>query len=284
MLEKFKLALTILGTAVILASCQMTGTELGGDNTVSRNTFSNMHWGNGYWTVAGASVPGRYAVVPDPATGDGAVQRFTLREGDCGKSQYWDDCIHNSGRYEFMEDVWDHPSYGPQSQPKEAWYAWEVRLDEGTLYGRNQPIGPLILGQFKQGSLNCPLIILKHQSGYNDSSLEVMLSHDTGLEPPRDCATTATQTVGRVPDVIGRWARVEMFIRWSSGDDGRVDVYFDGTQRMSYNGPTCVGDCTNIYRKYGIYFANQRGGTPLTEINAYYRNIGRATSREELPR
>ncbi|MDC1399718.1 polysaccharide lyase [Yoonia sp.] len=244
------------------------------------NPFKNLRWGNGYWTVAQRSVPGNYAVVPDPETGTGAVQRFTLRQGDCGG----EDCRHNSGRFEFMEDVWDHPSYGPQAQPREAWYSWEVRLDEGTLYGRNQPIGPMIVGQFKQGALNCPLIILKHQSGYNDNSLEVMLSHDTGRQPPHDCATTATETIGSVTDLIGRWARVEMFVRWSSDADGRVEVFFNGARRMNYTGPTCIGNCEDIYRKYGLYFANQRGGTPLTEINAYYRNLGRSATREGLPR
>jgi hypothetical protein len=284
MLNKLIRAVGVLGATAILASCQVDTAQLADDSVVTRNPFADMRWGNGYWTVSAASVPGRYAVVPDPETGTGAVQRFTLREGDCGTGPNWDDCLYNSGRYEFQEDVWDHPSYGAQSQPRKAWYSWEVRLDEGTLYGQNQPIGPIILGQFKQGTTSCPLIILKHQSGFNDSNLQVMLSYDTGRDPPNDCRTTATRVVGSVTDLIGRWARVEMFIRWSSGDDGRVDVYFDGAQRMSYTGPTCIDDCANIYRKYGIYFANQRGGTPLTEINAYYRNLGRASTREGLPR
>lgn len=225
-----------LGVATSLASCQIDSAEIADATAVLRNPFADMRWGNGYWKVANASVPGRYAVVSDPETGIGAVQRFTLREGDCGTSHEWDDCRYNSGRYEFQEDIWDHPSYGPQSQPKEAWYSWEVRLDEGTLYGRNQPIGPLILGQFKQGGHGCPLIILTHRAGSSNTSLSVRLSRDSGLEPPNDCPTLSGEPVGSVTDLIGRWARVEMFIRWSSGDDGRVVVYFDGVQRMTYTG------------------------------------------------
>lgn len=280
MLDKLMRAVGVLVATVVLTSCQMAGVELGDDSAVTRNPFDNMRWGDAYWQTSDLEVPGRYSVVPDPETGAGAVQRFTLREGDCSGQ----DCRYNSGRFEFTENIWDRPRFGVLRQPTEAWYSWEVWLDEGTLYGRNQPIGPLILGQFKQGNINCPLLILKHQSGFNDSHLQVMLSHDTGRDPPNDCATTATRVVGSVTDLIGRWARVEMFIRWSSSDDGRVDVFFDGTQRMSYTGPTCIDDCANIYRKYGIYFANQRGGTPLTEINAYYRNLGRASTQEGLPR
>ncbi|WP_439508962.1 heparin lyase I family protein [Yoonia sp.] len=283
MLRAIRNVTLALGVAISLASCQIDSAEIADSTSVVGNPFADMRWGNGYWTTNSTSVPGRYAVVSDPETGTGAVQRFTLREGDCDTSRDWDDCRYNSGRYEFQEDIWDHPSYGPQSQPKEAWYSWEVRLDEGTLYGSDQPNGPLILGQFKQGTVGCPLIILTHHSGFNDTSLNVWLQRDSGLEPPNDCPIVGEARVGSVTDLIGRWARVEMFIRWSRGDDGRVDVYFDGTQRMSYSGPTCVGNCTNIFRKYGIYFANQRG-KPLTEINAYYRNVGRARTREGLPR
>ena len=280
--------LTMVITAItLLASCKTTDMPTPGSAGASiSNPFANMRWGNGYWIVAENSVPGAYAVVPDPETGTGVVQRFTLREGDCGTGRYWDDCKYRSGRYEFMEDVWDHPSYRPRSQPKEAWYSWEVRLGEGTKYGTNQPMGPITLGQFKQGTTSCPLIILRHQAGHRDSNLMVTLSRDTGLEPPKDCAPpeAGDQEVGDINELIGRWARVEMFIRWSSRDDGRVDVYIDGEQRMAYEGPNCLRACNDIYRKYGLYFANQRGGTPLSEINAYYRNVGRSSKRENLPR
>ena len=82
--------------------------------------------------------------------------------------------------------------------------------------------------------------------------------------------------------MIGNWVRVEMFVRWSSDENGRLEVYLDGKNKMNYDGPTCFAPCKNIYRKYGLYFANQRGGTPLSEINAYYRNVDRSLKRENL--
>lgn len=269
-----------LGIITVLASCKIDNAELSDESVVMQNPFAGMRWGGAMWQTGKWDVPGRYTVVPDPETGDKAVQKFTLREGDCA----WKDCQYNSGRFEVTENIWDKPRFGERRQPEEAWYSWEVRLDEGTLYGRNQPMGPIILGQFKQQNINCPILTFRHQSGHNDSSLLVALARDTGLEPPRDCDSSPEQVVGTMPELIGRWARVEMFIRWSSGDDGWVDVYLDGEQRMAYKGPTCVRNCQRIFRKYGIYFANQRGGTPLTEINAFYRNVGRASKREGLPR
>ena len=205
MLAVIKNGMLALAAATILASCQMDSAEIANDSSVTRNPFADMRWGNGYWIVAENSVPGAYAVVPDPETGTGVVQRFTLREGDCGTGRYSDDCRYNSGRYEFIEDIWDHPSYGPQSQPRESWYSWEVRLDEGTKYGTNQPMGPIILGQFKQGTTSCPLIILRHQAGHSDSNLMVTLSRDTGLEPPKDCAPpeAGDQEVGDINELIG---------------------------------------------------------------------------------
>ncbi|PXW69304.1 polysaccharide lyase-like protein [Loktanella sp. PT4BL] len=280
MMNMLKQAVGILGATIILASCQLDTAQLADDSAATRNPFADMRWGDAYWQTSDLEVQGGYSVVPDPETNAGVVQRFTLREGQCSGQ----DCRYNSGRFEFTENIWDRPRFGDVRQPTTSWYSWEVRLDEDTLYGRNQPIGPIILGQFKQGMVNCPLLIFRHQSGYNDTSLNVTLSRDSGLEPPYDCPSIGDERVGSVTELIGRWARVEMFIRWSSGEDGRVDVYIDGTQRMSYAGPTCIDDCAKIYRKYGIYFANQRGGTPLTEINALYRNIGRASTREGLPR
>ena len=197
------------------------------------------------------------------------------------KTATWDDCQYNSGRYEFYEGI---RQFKPRGQAKEMWYSWEVRLDEGTKWGKRQPIGPIILGQFKQNPINCPLIIYKHQSGFNDSNMQVMISADTGREPPNDCKTVATKTVGSIKDLIGNWVRMEMFIRWSDDSDGYLEVFLDGNKKMTYQGPTCFAPCTNIYRKYGLYFANQRGGTPLSEINAYYKNVGRSLKRENLPK
>lgn len=247
--------------------------------SVTNNPFNKKTWGNGYWRVADASIQGNYAVVPDPERNTDLVQKFTLREGDCGKTLTWDDCQFNSGRYEFFEGI---RQYKPRGQAKEMWYSWEVRLDEGTRWGKQQPIGPIILGQFKQNPINCPLIIYKHQSGFTDSNMQVMISADTGKEPPNDCKTVAIKTVGSIKDLIGNWVRVEMFVRWSSDENGRLEVYLDGKNKMIYDGPTCFAPCTNIYRKYGLYFANQRGGTPLSEINAYYRNVDRSLKRENL--
>ena len=248
--------------------------------SLSQQPYKNNSWGSGYWRVADASIEGNYAVVADPEKPERMVQKFTLKEGDCGKTINWDDCQYNSGRYEFVEDI---RSYKPRGQAKEMWYRWEVRLDEGTRWGKQQPIGPIILGQFKQNPINCPLIIYKHQSGSNDSDMQVMISADTGKDPPNDCKSVATKTVGSIKDLIGIWVRVEMFIRWSDDSDGYLEVYLDGKRKMKYQGPTCFAPCTNIYRKYGLYFANQRGGTPLSEINAYYRNVGRSLKRENLP-
>ena len=244
----------------------------------THNPFNNNTWGNGYWRIAETSVDGNYAVVADPEKPDRLVQKFTLREGDCGTGKYSDDCKYNSGRYEFLEA---RRQYLPRGQAKEMWYSWEVRLDEGTRWGKQQPKGPIILGQFKQNSINCPLIIYKHQSGFNDSNMQVMISADTGREPPNDCKTVATKRVGSIKDMIGNWVRVEMFIRWSSDENGHLEVYLDGKNKMIYDGPTCFAPCTNINRKYGLYFANQRG-TPLSEINAYYRNVDRSLKRENL--
>lgn len=248
--------------------------------SVNQHPYKNNTWGDGYWRVADASIEGNYAVVPDPENSETMVQKFTLREGDCGKTATWDDCQYNSGRYEFYEGI---RQFKPRGQAKEMWYSWEVRLDEGTKWGKQQPIGPIILGQFKQNPINCPLIIYTHQSGFNDSDMVIRLSTDTGKEPPKDCKTLAEQKVGSIKDLMGRWVRMEMFVRWSSDDDGHLLVYLDGKNKMTYEGPTCFAPCTNIYRKYGLYFANQRGGTPLSEINAYYRNVGRSLKRENLP-
>lgn len=51
----------------------------------------------------------------------------------------------------------------------------------------------------------------------------------------------------------GRWVDWVFHVRWSPGEDGRIEVWRDGEQVVSDNGPNCVGADYAPYFKFGIY-------------------------------
>ncbi|MDU8946429.1 heparin lyase I family protein [Ovoidimarina sediminis] len=273
-----KKSLLLVIAASLVAACQTTS---GNEGASARSTASPDFGDFGPWFNAERSIGGDAYRRVTTTTSDGGqmlMEQFSVASGQCvGR-----DCQNNSSRQERQENIYDYPRHGSQRQPKEAWYGWEIMLAEGTAWGTDQAIGPIILGQFKQGGVNCPLFIFKHQAGYTDPAIEMALPRGTGLpEGEGDCVQPVSSQAGDVRQLIGTWGRIELFVRWAPDETGLLVGYFNGRKVMEHRGATCVEDCENIYFKYGIYYANQRerASKPVT---AFYRNVSRSLDRKSL--
>ena len=67
-----------------------------------------------------------------------------------------------------------------------------------------------------------------------------------------------------LPDIqLGRWTDMVYHVRYSSGEDGRIEVWMNGTQVVSYRGATASeAGADRFYNKVGLY--RDRWKEPMT--------------------
>ena len=197
------------------------------------------------------------------------AERFILRPGDCPRST--GDCNADRERIEFAER---NPA---QPVGSEVWVGWSIYLppDMPTRFDSN-----LILGQFHQRDDSGPEILFLVIDGiYQLKMTDPRRLDDDPMNPIPDF-----RKIDLIPvsSMRGRWTRLVVNARWSRGDDGFIRVYLNGRQAWAYDGPT-TNSTAPIYYKYGIYrsFVSRCGG-PCPELTAYFANVVRGNSREEV--
>lgn len=210
---------------------------------------------------------GGYATV---AFNDGTrAEQFILRPGDCPRST--GDCSADRERIEFAER---NPA---QPVGSEVWVAWSIYMPPGT---PTRLATNLVLGQFHQRDNSGPELMFQVLDGqYGIKMTDPYRLDDDPMNPIPDFRNVNLVSLA---SMRGRWTRVMVNARWSRGDDGFIRVYLNGTERWSYNGPTTNSNAP-IYFKYGVYRSSvSRCGGPCPELTAYYADVVRGTSREEV--
>ncbi|RVU35282.1 hypothetical protein EOI86_18990 [Hwanghaeella grinnelliae] len=210
--------------------------------------------------------PYGYMLVPDP-TGNAptaVVERFELRDGDCGVNGAWSDCEKDRERSELRE-------MGARSpEGTEAWYGWSFYLPQDW-----PDVWPTktVLGQFHQ--------IRSHP-------IWMFLLKNGGLVLDDQSTGRTTRTVELIPkdDLRDRWHRVEINANWRNDDQGFFRVWIDGETKIAWTGPTM--DAETVYFRYGVYrsfvsrFKNATGADTMPTQTAYFANVRRAAAREGL--
>ena len=231
------------------------------------------------WQENEGNVQGGYSHIKDPSgETDSLVELFSLKPGQCAAG----DCKHNSSRWEKVENVYQYPTNGTRGQPKEAWYSWEIYLPKDFAYGKSQAKGPILMGQFKENKgYGCPHVALWHHTRGLDA-YDLVIQQNLDDPPPNDCKVVYARPLSRIKPMLGEWSKIELRVKWSLGNDGEIDAYFNSRQVIKYRGPTCYVDCNEFNNfRYGVYFANQREKETLP-VDVAYRNVKRAGSREQL--
>lgn len=204
-----------------------------------------------------------YAVVPDP-TGSAPtpeVERFEVRPGDCGANSGWNDCATDRERSELGEKG---------TETGEAWYGWSLYVPADTV---NVYPTKVDLGQFHQHGAHVIWMFQNDAGGYH---------LDRHVPKP------AKMYVELIPKggLRGRWHRIEVNARWTSGPDGFFRVWVDGVKKADYRGQTCT-TCT-VYFKYGLYrsflsrYERAKGTDEVPAQVVYYANVRRSDTREGL--
>lgn len=225
-----------------------------------------------------------YALTRTDPFGSGSrehVHQFQIVPGECGNAADRGDCSDDpsnrsliSVRSELSENNHRGTRYG-RIQPSEAWYEWEYGFPAGFPFGPRQASGYYIFGQWHNGE--CPHMNLGNWVNNDDYALhlrinQISLGHRFG-----ECQPLVTLPVVDLREIEGRWARLRIFVRWSTESDGVVNVFVDDVLRTTYSGRTLIAGLEGRnHFDFGIYLANTRNINTVEPGMLYYRNVRRA--------
>jgi hypothetical protein len=172
-------------------------------------------------------------------SGIGSV-RITVKEGDIDQTNE-EDGVHleraelDSGRHPFLH--------------RDVWVGFSFLVPSGFPVVDNR----LVFAQWKQhGFSGGPLVAQRFRKG--EHYLTVRIPNAT----PEDTRRFPLPKI-----MFDRWSDMIYHVRFSAGTDGRVELWMNGLQLVSYAGPTAVENGENsFYHKIGLY--RDRCKEPMT--------------------
>lgn len=204
-----------------------------------------------------------YKVIDDP-TGTAPfkkVERFELRNGDCSKNPWWDDCKNDRERVELMQRV------ESQASKKIEWYGWSFFVDKN--FPSVYPV-KLSIAQF-----------------YDDGAMQpvwMFQVNDGGLYIESMMKTSKVQEyIIPANELSNRWHSIEVEVKWSTQKDGFLNVWVDKNRKLSYSGQTLISG--KYYLKYGLYRSylsrfKKKGPIPTQSI--YFSNVKMGKTQKNI--
>jgi hypothetical protein len=180
---------------------------------------------------AGRYAPGATTVTTERVRAGSAAVRITVKEGDV--YQVGGDGL-DTERAEL--DSGKHPFVG-----REVWYGFSFLVPEGFPVVDNR----LVIAQWKQNGVNGgPLVAQRFRDGrlYLTARLP-------GVRGEND------QKSYRLPPIrFGVWNDMVYHAQFSTGRDGRVEVWMNGKRVVTHAGANCLKEGENrIYNRIGLY-------------------------------
>lgn len=224
------------------------------------------------------SVPKSVAKIRDPTGGapTSTVYSFRLPSGYCNPKPYAagspeSDCTYNSSRSQMRENKF--------TQPAQSWYGWSVYFPADFVYGDRQARGHYMFAYWHNHQ--CPHLGFSNGRGAdNDGNLYLETSRSFGNY---ECAENDVIKVASFRDLVGKWNRFEMFVKWANDGSGRAQVYLDGELKVDYSGPTLTKGLENInYFKFGLYLCCTKDVARIKGTQLYFANVRSARTREGL--
>jgi hypothetical protein len=188
---------------------------------------------------SGRYAPGAVVVSRDHARSGHSSVRITVEEGDV--EQRSDD-----GRASERAEL-DSGKYALRSH--EIWYGFSFLIPVGFPVIDNR----LVIAQWKQNKAAPPLVAQRFRKGQHYVTVNRPESLDS--DNPLRYA---------LPDIeFGAWNDMVYHFRYSSAQDGLVEIWMNGDKIVSHHGPTAVPDGPNqFYNKIGLY--RDRWKHPMT--------------------
>lgn len=222
------------------------------------------------------------------------VHAFSIYGGKCKSGKLPDnsgksDCDYGSVRSELREQKRGKSFFSAFPQPSPVWYGFDLLIPNNYPTKGQQVPAFNIFAQWKAES--CPHMAISHWTRPNhENALFLFLSKHVGPWENHDCEAVAVKKITNMPETKGRWTRFEIFVNWSSGRDGKVEVYVNGTKKLTYHGPnldpnniTETGKRSNKnYFSFGNYLSRSKGIDKIRPGTIYFANVHRAKSREAL--
>lgn len=229
------------------------------------------------------SVPGSVSIIDDP-TGSAPTKKvfsFDIPTGACSDAPYQPgepetDCYFNSTRSQYKEFVWETKANGT-AQPNEAWYGWSVYFPEDFPYGKLQTNGSAEFFYWHNG--HCPHVNFTNSAGRQDT-FNLTLNRYIGKY---ECLPALSLPLMEFKDLLGKWNRFEVFVKWETDDSGEVRVYLDGRYLAKYKGATLVPEFKDlVYFKFGLYLCCTPGVDTIKPMRTFYSAIRRGEDRGDL--
>jgi hypothetical protein len=208
------------------------------------------------------------------------VFSFNLPSGYCSDEKYGDgtssDCTFNSSRSQMVEEVARTKENGTK-QPAEAWYGFSVYFPTDFPYGTKQTKGHYDLAYWHNDK--CPHLTFQNFAG-NSDILSLGTNTATG---GYDCRPGPQLKVANFADLVGKWNRFEIYVKWSEGDNGEAKVYLNGEYAVQYKGPTLTaGLGQKNYFKFGVYLCCTEDVKKIVGTNVLYAAVKRSETRAGL--
>jgi hypothetical protein len=188
-------------------------------------------YGSGRYVAGAITLSNAYA-----RSGKQSVQ-ITVKTGD----------IKQTGGDDKLTERAELDSGGHPILDRDAWYGFSFLIPNGFPVVDNR----LVIAQWKQSSLiGGPLVAQRFRNGQHYLTVR-------RAESGRNDKKYSLPTLE-----MGKWNDMVYHIRFSL-DDGYVEVWMNGTQIVSHQGPTAFKDGENgFYNKFGLY--RDRWEEPMT--------------------
>lgn len=217
--------LLILSYSLFLTACS----SVGSDSNLSLTKASPI----GFKSYGVTTV---YVANGEPVRTDDSSLRFEVRNGDCGRSQSWNDCLKDRQRHEYVSENFNG----------EIWFNWSIYIPKEL-----ESISPatVTLGQFHQRDTFSPPFMFQtsvihsgQKSGYN-------------IDRQMGGSTLENKSLLTDAEMRGRWTDILVHANWKTDYRGffRIYVNAETVPRYQYVGPTIDKKGGSPYFKFGIY-------------------------------
>jgi Polysaccharide lyase len=260
----------------IVAVASFVALQTGALSAKDRGTFDP-------FVVDDLSAPKTARLIKDP-TGSSPtpeVYSFSIPSGYCNPKRYDpstpdSDCKYNSARSQIRENVFATKKYG-KVQPSESWYGWDAYFPKEFPFGASQTRGHYEFAYWHNHQ--CPHLSFAHDAG-TGTDLYLQTNVQTGNY---ECAPGVKLPVSKFSDLLGKWSRFEVFVKWADNKGGKVEVFLGGKQVLNYDGPNLTKGLEDInYFKFGLYLCCTSDHKQIKATSVLFTNVKRAAKREQL--
>lgn len=189
------------------------------------------------------------------------IEVFELRHGDCFKDKTWNDCTNDRERIELKQKKSSFIDYQTH------WYGWSFYIPESY---QDVSAVKLSIAQFYDEGADEPAWMFQ----LNENGLYIDNQYNkTGL----------VKLLVKKSELIKKWHTIQLEVISSKKSDGKLNIWVNGTEVFTYNGPTFKSN--EFYFKYGLYrsfLSRWKKPTKIPTQVIYFSNVKMGEKQKDL--